>query len=146
MYDTFDEIAASSAKGYVCAQTVMKSGLALQKAVDPSLVRALNALGGGCYTRKSTCGALIGACCVAGWYAGRAYDDETQHELMIPMTRELVAWFEATYGAKYGDITCAAIRVPEDQGREERQCNGIIFACCQKAAELVQKYGFIEKK
>lgn len=143
MYETLDEIIASSAKGYTCAQTVIKAGLSLTGAEEPGLVRALNALGGGCYTRQTTCGALVGACCVVGYYAGRATDDANQHELLIPMTRELVNWFKASYGRKYGGITCAALRAPEDLGREERQCNAIIHAACVKAMDIIKSNGFV---
>lgn len=142
MYDTLEAVSASSAKGYVCAQTVMKAGLALTNQQNDGLIKALNALGGGCYTRKSTCGALIGGCCVIGFYAGRAQDNETQSELLIPMTREFVAWFEDAYGAKYNGMDCAAIRKPNEDGLEERPCNAIIFAACQKACEIIKKYGF----
>lgn len=142
MYNTLEEVIASSAKGYVCAQTVMKAGLALSGRQNEGLLKALNALGGGCYTRKSTCGALIGACCAIGYYTGRAQDDETQHDLLIPMTREFVNWFESVYGVKYGGLECAAIRKPAEDGLEERPCNAIIFACCQKVVKIIKAHGF----
>lgn len=59
-------------QGFHCSQIMLILGLERQGKTNPDLVRAMTGLAGGLGFGGKNCGALTGAACLLGLYAGRA--------------------------------------------------------------------------
>jgi C_GCAxxG_C_C family probable redox protein len=128
-------------QGFYCSQILLMLGMDLQGKRDPDLVRAMQGLAGGLGFSGELCGALSGGACLLGLYAGKGLPEEEENPRLNFMIEDLVAWFKATYGQKYGDIRCATILEQEINSRTP-PCAGIVAATLQKVKELLVANGF----
>lgn len=80
-----------------------------------------------------TCGALTGAACMLN-----IIDPAKANTELIP---ELAEWFIATYGKKYGGISCKEI-IGGDVTNQTGRCPALIEATFLQAKSILSDYGF----
>jgi hypothetical protein len=131
-----------AARGYSCAQIMVQLALAERGETNPALVRAMAGLAYGGGTGTGTCGALAGACCLLGLYAGKGSDDETEAAQLPLMLDEIGQWFEAKIGRPQGGITCAAITGEEGPAAARVRCGAIVSETYDKVVEILTTHGF----
>jgi len=76
-------------QGFQCSQILVQIALEAQGKKNSELVSAMSGLLGGMGCGK-TCGALTGACCLIGLYAGMDGDQKSDHE-RLPLMLALFA-------------------------------------------------------
>ena len=125
------------AERYSCAQLMVLAGLKEMGEEDPLLVRAMTGLASGIGGTGNNCGALTGAVCLLGMYAG--FDDPAEDSgSWRPMVQELTEWFEE----RFRSLDCEDIT----EGRASAIatfCPGLMEECCEKALELLKDYGYL---
>lgn len=142
MNETMIQMMKLGQKGYSCAQILISLALEMRGETNPGLVRALAGLAYGCGNGRGTCGALTGAGCVLGLYAGKGDDHEEASEKLPVMMQELSDWFHDTVGGQYGGITCEAV-VGEDGPEASRQkCGAMVAEAYDKTIEILLSNGF----
>jgi len=129
-----------SLQGFNCSQILALMALEAQGKEDPLLVRAMSGLLGGMGCGK-TCGALSGACCVLGLYAGRGSLDEREDSLLPIMQAELVDWFETEYGERYHGINCDDI-TGQDPGQRLAICPQMVAETYKKVTEILTMHDY----
>ena len=127
---------------YHCSQILMILGLELQGKCDWDLVRTVDGLKGGLGFSGKLCGALTGAVCLLGLYAGRGPLEEKSDFSLTLMTQELVDWFEGTYGGKYGGIDCEQILSGVGREGKSATCKSLVLECYHRAIGLLEANGF----
>jgi C_GCAxxG_C_C family probable redox protein len=128
-------------KGYYCSQILMFMGLEAQGKENPDLIRAVAGLAGGLGFTGDTCGALSGAACLLGLYAGKGLEDEAEDPRLNKMIGELVEWFSDEYGKLYGGIRCDIILDNNPQSRTTR-CPSLVLGAYEKVKVLLLENGF----
>lgn len=139
--DDMDRMLELGRQGFFCSQILMLQGLELQGKSNPDLVRAMHGLAGGLGFTGETCGALTGAVCLLGLYAGKGAPEADEDLRLMLMVGELVAWFKETYGQTYGGIRCATILESDPNGRMS-MCPTLVAGTLQKVKELLVENGF----
>ncbi len=129
------------AEGFYCSQVIMKLGLELQGKENPDLVRAMHGLAGGLGFSGELCGALTGASCLLGLYAGKGDAQDEENPQLDFMIMELVKWFRSEYGEAYGGIRCTDILNNNNRNQTAR-CPLIVAATYQKVKEMLVENGF----
>jgi len=124
-----------SMQGFGCSQVLMQMALEEQGKSNPDLVRAMTGLLRGMNCGK-VCGALTGACCVLGLYAGRGTNEEHDDPNLDLMLHQLVGWFEAAYASRYGSIDCAGI-IGDDAQLQLTRCPQIVSETFEKLKEIL---------
>jgi C_GCAxxG_C_C family probable redox protein len=128
-------------QGFYCSQILLLMGLEAQRKTNPDLIRSMTGLAGGLGFTGDTCGALTGAACLLGLYAGRGAPEEPEDEKLNLMVSELVDWFSQEYGKKYGGIRCEII-LGDDPGNRTARCPSMVFGTYEKVKTLLLEYGF----
>jgi C_GCAxxG_C_C family probable redox protein len=139
--DNMLQMAKYKNQGFYCSQILLLMGLDLLGKENPDLVRAMNSLAGGIGFNGLCCGALTGAACLLGLYAGRGKPEEEDDERLNLMLIDLVDWFKGNIGEQYGGINCDDIL----EGKRENyplRCPFIVDSVFQKCKELLVDYGF----
>jgi C_GCAxxG_C_C family probable redox protein len=124
-----------ASQGFGCSQILVEMALEQQKKNNPDLLRAMTGLLGGMSCGK-VCGALTGACCVLGLYAGKGSQQEHADPVLAKMLTELVEWFESEYTSRYGSIECAGIIAGDPKLRQDR-CPQIVAETFSKLKEIL---------
>jgi C_GCAxxG_C_C family probable redox protein len=121
--------------GFSCSQILALMALEQQGKSSPELVRAMSGLlnGMGC---GKVCGALTGACCVLGLYAGKGSQAEHFDARLDMMLRQLVDWFEAEYTSRYDSIDCNGIVAGDPKLRLQR-CPQIVAETFAKVQQIL---------
>lgn len=143
MEQTIQRMMELAGKQYNCSQIIVKLGLERQGNENPDLIRSMESLAHGCAFFKATCGALTGAACLLGLYAGRGLDEEPPSEPLNMMLEELGGWFQETYGQPSHGMNCENIvgdLVGTDKGRE--LCGPIVLQSYLKAIEILHNHGY----
>lgn len=91
--DLQERIMELSQTGLHCSQIMMQLSLDLREQEEPFTIRALGALGGGMFARR-TCGTLTGAAAMLSSYFPRTENQPEPHQYQA-LARALVEWFEA---------------------------------------------------
>jgi Putative redox-active protein (C_GCAxxG_C_C). len=121
-------------EGQCCAAIMIQMGLDRRGERNDQMVSAVsvlcNGLGAGLL-----CGALSGAACMLALFAADPAES-------AEMTAELVSWFRAVYGGKYGGVDCAAI-TGNDQAVKLERCPALIEATYVRARDILKDYGKI---
>ncbi len=128
-------------QGFYCSQILIKLGLELQGKENPDLVRAVHGLAGGLGFSGELCGALSGAACFLGLYAGKGLPEEEQDPRLDFMITDLVKWFKQEYIPLYGGIRCEEI-LNDDPRNQAARCPVIVAATFQRVKELLVENGF----
>ena len=139
--DDLNKITQLKQQGYYCSQILVLMGLELQGKENPDLVAPMQALAGGIGFSGHLCGALSGAACLLGLYAGKGKLEKAEDERLNLMLLDLSDWFESETGAQYGGVNCDQI-LEGNHANILQRCPGIILAVWQKSKELLVEYGF----
>jgi C_GCAxxG_C_C family probable redox protein len=141
MLDEMEHINRLRQQGFFCSQMILIEGLMMLGKQDSDVVRVMHPLANGIGGSGEICGALTGAACLLGLYAGKGAPEEENDERLDPMVMELVGWFKEENIPRYGDIRCAEILQGNPANRSAR-CPGLVMASLQKAKELLVENGF----
>ena len=119
-------------KGYNCAQAVACTYCDLVGMDEETMFKATEALGGGLGTMEGTCGAVVGACVVAGLSnsTGNLERPDSKAD-----TYRKVRELNAKFRAQNGSTICREIK-GMDTGKVLRSCDG----CIQDAVRLTCEY------
>ena len=119
-------------EGKCCSSAIVQLALENKGEENNQLVQAISGLCHGVHSML-ICGALTGAACMMN-----LLDPENANNKMIP---ELVEWFKATYGRKYGGIDCANI-VGDIPVNSKVRCPPLIEATYLEAKRIWSSYGY----
>jgi len=128
-------------QGFHCSQILLALGLEKQGKSNPDLIRAMTGLAGGLGFTGKLCGALSGGACLLALFAGRGSVEERGDPKLDLMISELVDWFEAQYGERYGGIDCDHILEDNPLNRPQR-CPQIVRETYAKVLELLSDQGY----
>jgi C_GCAxxG_C_C family probable redox protein len=145
MDEEMGHLIALRRQGFFCSQILLLLGLELQGKENPDLVRAMQGLAGGLGFMGETCGALTGGACLLGLYAGKGTPEQEEDPRLLFMTEDLVKWFKAEYGQKFGGIRCEEIvgaGAGAGAGNMGERCPLIVLGTYQKIKELLVENGF----
>jgi len=128
-------------QGFFCSQIILIEGLEMLGKYNPDVVRVMHPLANGLGGSGEICGALTGAACLLGLYAGKGTpEDEVDYRLDMMVT-ELVVWFKEQYTPRFGGIRCEDLLEGNPANRPAR-CPELVSACLQKAKDLLVENGF----
>ena len=139
MSDDTTRMAELSMQGYGCSQILMLLALEAEGKSNPDLIRAISGLHAGLASGK-LCGALSGGACVLALKGGRAAPNEAEDPRLPFRIQQLVEWFEAEYGSRYGGIDCDDI-VGVDPRNKLSRCPKIVLAVAEKVRALLSSEG-----
>lgn len=142
MSDDLARITQLHLQGFHCAQILLTLGLELQEKENCDAVRAMNGLAGGLGFCGKNCGALTGAVCILGLFAGRGALAEREHQELQPMIRELVDWFELSFGEEFGGIDCQII-LGDDPWNRLTRCPRLVTEAYLKTRQILEEHGFL---
>ena len=128
-------------QGFHCAQILVLMGLDLQGKTNSDLVSSMQSLAGGIGFSGNLCGALTGAACLLGLYAGKGTPNDEADERLDAMLQDLVDWFKKTIGTTYQGIDCDLI-LEQNNANIPQRCPEIVHSVYQKSKELLVAYGF----
>jgi hypothetical protein len=134
------DILRLASQGYCCAQIVLQLALELQGRENPGLIRAVSALCHGFPNTDGACGALSGAACLLGLYAGKGGQDEEEHERQPLMLAELSEWFAGYTSQRSIGIICSEI--VGDGKPDTSICGSLISDCYRQAMTILVGNGF----
>jgi C_GCAxxG_C_C family probable redox protein len=129
-------------QGFHCAQILLALGLELQGKENTDLVRAMTGLAGGLGFCGKNCGALTGAVCLLGLFAGRGTLEEREHRELNPMIQEVIDWFETSFGTEFGGIDCQTILQADPWNRLTR-CPRLITETYLRTKQILTEHGFL---
>jgi C_GCAxxG_C_C family probable redox protein len=129
-------------QGYCCSQILVALALQNQSKTNWDLVRSMEGLKGGLGGTGAICGAITGAACVIGLYAGRGPAEEKTDNRLTPMIQDLVTWFGRDVGKIYGGVRCEDITRNRAHPDALRICNSIITKVHLKITDILVCYGF----
>lgn len=119
-------------EGKCCSSAIVQLGLEIKGEENNQLVQAMSGLCHGVHSML-VCGALTGAACMMN-----LLDPKNANTKMIP---ELVEWFMATYGEKYGGIDCANI-VGNMPVNSKIRCPPLIETTYLEAKRILSSCGY----
>lgn len=127
-----DRILDLLGEGYHCSQIMMILSLDMREREEPFTIRALGALGGGMYARR-TCGTLTGGVAMLSSYFTRE-EGEPEPEGYKELAKELVEWFESDNGS----IDCRDI-VEFDWEEIMKTCPALLERTFLKCLEILEE-------
>jgi hypothetical protein len=134
------DILRLAGQGYCCSQIVLQLALELQEKENADLIRSVSALCHGFPRTQGTCGALTGAACLLGYYAGKGRPNEEEHERLPLMLTELAEWFELFCSSRHHDTSCNEI---VGEGKPDSTvCGSLISDCYGRAMTILVENGF----
>ena len=128
-------------QGFTCSQILFLLDMEARGKSNPELVRAMQGLAGGLGFTGLTCGALTGAACLLGLYAGKGCPEGEEDPRLLFMIEDLVSWFRQSYQGRFGGIDCEKILASESGGMTNR-CGLIVLETRLKVKELLVENGF----
>ncbi|MEN6485682.1 MAG: DVU_1555 family C-GCAxxG-C-C protein [Syntrophobacteraceae bacterium] len=141
MNDEMIRMIRLAGEGFHCSQILLFMGLEAQGKTNPDLIRAMAGLAGGLGFSGDTCGALTGASCLLGLYAGRGSVAEEEDPRLNIMIADLVDWFSETFGARFGGIRCEVILDSDPQSRRTR-CPALVMETYARVKRLLIENDF----
>lgn len=138
-----DEIRMLSQKGYYCSQIIMILGQKMQGEDNAGAVRAMCGLNGGVGFQGDICGALSGACCLIGYYAGKGSDEETDSDELGAMMEELYEWFVERFSTDQGSCNCRDL-INGNLMNKVTLCPVMVEESLNKAMEILTEHGVVE--
>ncbi len=133
------DILRLASAGFCCSQIVMQLGLEVQGVSNPGLVRAVSGLCHGFPATSGACGAVTGAACLLGYFAGKGASDADENERLQLMLSELSEWSEEYLSSQFGGIRCADIVT--DGSPDTTVCGRLISDCYGRAMTLLIENG-----
>ncbi len=141
MIDDMERLRQRKQQGFFCSQIILLEGLEMLGKENPDLVKAVHPLAGGLSFSGELCGALSGAACLLGLYAGKGRPEEAPDYRLDAMVNELVEWFKGEFGARYGGIRCQEI-LQDNPAFQSARCPELVLSSLQKAKDLLVENGF----
>jgi C_GCAxxG_C_C family probable redox protein len=141
MLDDMERLKQLKQQGFFCSQILMIQGLELLGKENPDLVRSMQALAGGLGFSGEICGALTGGSCLLGLYAGKGTPEQAADFRMDLMVEDLVKWFKAEHGERYGSIRCEDILM-STPSFQAGPCPVLVMTTLQKVKDLLIENGF----
>jgi hypothetical protein len=127
--------------GFCCSQIMILAGTTLSGRDNRDLTAAMNGLCRGAYSNLGTCGALTGACCLMGLFAGRGSQWEEKDPKLIMMIEELHGWFRENWGGERRGITCGEI-LRSEPGADMQKCFPLVLGTLAKTIQLLEGNGY----
>lgn len=140
MFDEMERLKQRKQQGFFCSQIILLEGLEMMGKENPDLVKAVHPLAGGLGFSGELCGALTGAACLLGLYAGKGSPTEPADYRLDVMVNELVDWFKGEFGPRFGGIRCEEI-LQNNPAFQSSRCPELVLACLQKAKDLLVENG-----
>lgn len=134
------DILRLAGQGYCCTQIVLRLALELQGRENAGMIRAVSALCHGFPNTDGACGALSGAACLLGYYAGKGRPDEEEDERLALMLAELADWFAGYSASKFRGISCGEL--VGDGKPDPTVCGSLISDCYGQAMTILVENGF----
>lgn len=132
-----EDALAKRNKGYNCAQAVGCAYCDLAGVDEETMFRATEGLGIGCGGFEGTCGAVTGACVLAGFKNSSANMEKPDSK---KETLRLSKAITKKFYERNGELTCKVLKGIES-GVVIRTCPG----CVEDAAEIVEEVLFAEE-
>ncbi len=139
--DTLFRILPLAQKGYCCSQIILLLSLQAQGIENPALIRAASGLCHGIGGTGHTCGALTGAACMLGLYAGKGTDAEEENERLLLMLNSLAEWF-TEYTTEFGGSRCTDILGESVVQPDPNICGRLIADTMDQAMTILSDNGF----
>lgn len=127
--------------GFCCSQIMILAGLAFTGKENEDLTAAMNGLCKGAFSPYCTCGALTGACCLLGFYAGKGAPWEGKDPRLAMMIGELQDWFKDRWAAGEERVSCGDI-LKNIAGTEPMKCFPVVFETLERALGVLKARGF----
>lgn len=124
-------------KGYNCAQSVACTYCDLVGIEEETMFRMTEGLGAGMGNMEGTCGALSGACVLAGMCASTG---NLEHPDSKAVSYRLSKAVMGSFAQRNMSVTCKVLK-GVGTGKVLRSCPD----CIRDAAELAEKYLFADK-
>lgn len=137
----FNRMAELARQGFHCSEVLLILGLESQGKTNPDLIKAISGLAGGVGFSADICGAVTGAACLIGLYAGRGsaeVDEDPRERIMIG---ELMEWFTEEQGKRYGGIHCRDI-IGDDPRNVMTRCPAVVGAVYRKVRTVLEEHGY----
>ena len=128
-------------KGYCCSQIILLLGLEAQGSENPALIRAVSGLCHGIGGAGHTCGALTGAACLLGLYAGKGQQSEEENERLPLMLESLAHWF-VQYTSGFGGTACTDILGESATQPDHNICGRLIADTMDQTLAILVDNGF----
>lgn len=139
--DEMERMIELKRQGFYCSQILLIMGMDLLGKSNPDLVRSMHGLTRGLGDSGEICGALTGAACLLGFYAGKGTPEQEEDPRLDFMVADLVSWFKEEYTPRYGGIRCEEILRDDPRGLVTR-CPVLVSESFQKVKELLVENGF----
>ena len=140
--DTLLRILPLAQQGYCCSQIILLLGLEAQGQSNPALIRAASGLCHGIGGAGHSCGALTGAACLLGLYAGKGQDHEEENERLPLMLETLTHWFVEQVSSQYGGIACPDILGAKSTLPNPDICGRLIADTLDQSISILMDNGF----
>lgn len=131
--------------GYCCSQIMMIMHLDDTGQENVPLVKSMSGLCAGIGSCGKACGALTGAACIFGIYAGKGTDIEIRDDNLKKMIQQFAQWFEDEF--EYSEcVDIITVDVLKDINEHEVypvKCGNIIQKSYNKINEILKEYGYI---
>lgn len=133
-----------------CSQVLAMVGLEKMGIVDPSVIRAMGAFGGGIGGTGNICGVLVGATSVIGMLYSRSSLEEKENPRMWAATKAVMKNFEELT-APHGGINCCQIARVDWMDRDQvkdfytnpdsrrQHCINLVGDVAQALGELLER-------
>jgi C_GCAxxG_C_C family probable redox protein len=139
--DTLLSILPLAQRGYCCSQIILLLGLEAQGETNPALVRAVSGLCHGIGGGGHTCGALTGAACLLGLYAGKGGENDQEDQSLPLMLETLAQWF-SQYTTGFGGTGCTDIMGESATQPDPNICGRLIADTVDQALAILVDNGF----
>jgi len=139
--DLRERIVAWAREGFCCAQIMVLAGLAYRGEEDRNLVAAANGLCQGAFSRGNTCGALTGAACLLGLYAGKGEAEDLRDPRLRLMAEELNQWFRETQTGGTGGVRCGDLLGETVREPDPLRCLHLVQHTLTRTLEILQSHG-----
>ena len=140
--DLRDQVMSWVREGFCCAQIMVLAGLAYRGEENADLVAAVNGLCKGAFSESNTCGALTGASCRLGLYAGRGSAEEVKDPRLALMAEELNEWFRKTHAGGSSEVRCGDLLGGAVRDVDPLRCLHLVEKTLVETLKILQRHGF----
>ncbi len=131
-----------SGHGYCCSQIMILLALEMQGRDNQELVRAVSGLCNGVGLGAGTCGALTGAACVLGMYAGKGRETESADNRLPVMLADLSEWFADQACSDFPGIRCEDILGGPARKPDLPLCGRLVMETWNRTLKILLQEGF----
>lgn len=129
-------------EGFCCSQIMVLAGLAYRGEENADLVAAANGLCKGAFSWENTCGALTGAACLLGFYAGKGSPGDPRDPRLLLMADELNQWFREIQAGGTDRIRCGDLLGNPVREFDPLRCLHLVQETLIRTLTILQGHGF----